>query len=189
MLTYTCKYANRRAITVCWQSWPPIQMVSWNDSGQCHAQKSPNLSTRRGGSSTDGSFLSATARRTVSLPVAMQWYFARQSYPGSGSKQSPSVSTFPTVGVICIIKAEGRPYTSSGKQYLSTEYKSSKNCRYFPESQTYGIFQDTHIFNWKNHDSTQIIPEVCASYRFIPAGEQRLLQYSDYRAGEINWTN
>lgn len=24
---------------------------------------------------------------------------------------------------------------------------------------------------------------------FIPAGEQRLLQYSDYRAEEINWTN
>lgn len=78
---------------------------------------------------------------------AMALCQARQSYPGSGTRQLPSVSTFPTVGVICIIKAEGRPYTTSGKQYSSTEYKSPKNCRYFPESQTYGIFQGTHVFN------------------------------------------
>lgn len=39
---------------------------------------------------------------------------------------------------------------------------------------------------------TQIVPEVCVCVciiDFIPAGEQRLLQYSDYQAREINWTN
>lgn len=72
---------------------------------------------------------------------AMALSQARQSYNETGTGQS-FLNRFPTVGVICIIKAEGRPYPTSGKHRVLIP----QNCRNIPECETLKIFQGTHIF-------------------------------------------
>lgn len=82
MLTCTCKYTNRRAGIVCWQSWPPIQVVRWNDRVDSVTLSSHPISLPSfnlpGRIAHWWQPLSAMARRTMPLPVTRQWHFLKQ---------------------------------------------------------------------------------------------------------------
>lgn len=148
-----------------------MTVVSVTLSSHLISLPSFNLPSCRGGSPTDGSFY-------LQCPEE-PYLFLLQGDGTSSSKTKvilalapdnhpPFLNTFPTVGVICIIKVEGRPYTASGEQHSSTRVLIPKNCRNIPESQTWQIltfFQICHTFQLeKPRFSAQIVPEVCVSY-------------------------
>lgn len=173
---------------------PKIQVVSWNDkcvdSVKLNRHAISLLSFNLTGEKRPHwwQLLSAVAGRAAPLPVTRQWHFVKQDKVIRALAPDSHIlflNIFLSMWFACWKLIADHTYVWS----IHTSVYPPQNGENILEYQTLKKKYFRRATTVKSMILSSDCPGGLCIIDFIPAGEQRLLQYSDYRAGEINWTN